>query len=166
MKGLLFLAPGLPQGLAFRQARSLISLRYFLIAWVGSVALYTLAFSGLGAAMGVHAVVMIAVAELAMIGRWINGSMFSDYSSYRSILSGNRIPFFIAMPVNLFLAAIWPTVSTKYVWMLFMFAPDWYLTSISLPLWTASCLLGGAAFLWLRWKKLDTEPDGLPAEWR
>ena len=164
MKGLMFLAPGLPQGLALHQARARISLRYFLIVWAGSVALYALVFSGLSAGMRDHALVMIATAELAMMGSWVGSSRYNWWS--HSLQMTDRMPRFIGGVMWMFLVIVWPTVSTKYVWFLFMLAPSWYLETISLPLWTASCLLGGGAFLWLRWQKLAMEPDGLPAEWR
>lgn len=161
MKNLLFLAPGLPQGLALHQALARIRLRYFLIVWTGAVAIYTLAFSGLEASIRTHAIVMIATAELAMAGKYVG-----SYNPMIPSLYSHRIPDIISLPIYLILQLLWPTVSTKYVWLLFIFAPSWLIESISLPLWSASCLLGGAAYLCLRWKKLASEPGGLPPEWK
>ena len=170
MKNLLFLAPGLPQGVALHQAHARIRLRYFLIVWASAVAMYTLAFSGFEPSVLFHVIVMIASAELAMAGKYL----VSIYHEIETSTAGKmfkkvaecRIPIICKVPIQLIFWIFWPSVSTKYVWLLLMFAPAWFIESISLPLWSVSCLFGGAAYLWLRWQKLATLPDGLPSEWK
>lgn len=114
MKDLLFLAPGLPQGLALRQAHARLILRDLLIVWVLRVTLYALAFSNLPAPFRYHALAMIAAAELAMMGGWIGRSPYELGMPWHLQKKNN----YIVLLTHLVRMVIRPRVSSDYVWAL------------------------------------------------
>lgn len=141
MQGLLFLAPGLPQGKALSRAWARICLHYFAMLWICTMVLYGVLLTLLPTTVHYHGLILLAFAELAMAGFWVRGCADSNYANSRS-----------------FARLAGPNTFLEPVWLLLIFAPDWLLQSVSLPLWISACALGGTAFFIKRWRCMCDAP--------